>query len=266
MLECVVNISEGRDADRLRRLVSAAGPDLLDVHTDPDHHRSVFTLMGEAAPRALATAAIDLLDLQGHGGAHPRIGVVDVVPFVPLAGSSTDDAVTARDAFARWLAAEHGVPSFLYGPERSLPEVRRRAFRDLAPDVGPTAPHPSAGACAVGARSVLVAFNVWMARPDLAVAKAVAAAVRGASIRALGLQVGDATQVSMNLVDPERTGPAAAYALVREHLRAAGCSIERAELVGLVPDAVLRATPPDAWATLDLAPDRTIEARLAGSG
>jgi glutamate formiminotransferase len=263
VLECVVNISEGRDGARLRQLAATTGPDLLDVHTDADHHRSVFTLVGEAAPRALASAAIELLDLEVHDGVHPRLGVVDVVPFVPLAGSSMADAVAARDDFATWLADTHRVPSFVYGPERSLPDVRRHAFRGLAPAYGPPAPHPSAGASAVGARPLLVAFNIWVASPDLTTAKTVAAAVRGGAIRALGLPVGGATQVSMNLIDPLLVGPAAAYAHVRAHLRHAGVAIERAEIVGLVPEAVLRATPPSEWDMLDLADDRTIEARLA---
>jgi glutamate formiminotransferase len=263
MLECVVNISEGRDVDRLRSLAESAGPDLLDLHADPDHHRAVLTLVGEAAPRALATRAIELLDLHDHTGAHPRLGVVDVVPFVALEESTPDDARQARDAFAAWLSQTHGVPCFLYGPERSLPDVRRLAFRGLDPDHGPPLPHPTAGATAVGTRPPLVAFNIWMAEPDLGVAQQVAAAVRGPGIRALGLQVGDATQVSMNLVDPLAVGPLAAAELVRDHLRAAGASIGRAELVGLVPQAVLRATPRAAWAALDLAEDRTIEARVA---
>jgi glutamate formiminotransferase / 5-formyltetrahydrofolate cyclo-ligase len=263
VLASVVNISEGRDADRLLALAEVVGPALLDLHADGDHHRAVFTLAGTRAPRALATRAVELLDIRDHAGAHPRLGVVDVVPFVPLDEASWADAIAARDAFATWLTTEHEVPCFLYGPERSLPDVRRHAFRDLAPDAGPASPHPTAGATAVGARHPLVAFNVWMASPDLAVAKEVAAAVRGPTIRALGLQVGAATQVSMNLVEPLVTGPREARALVVQHLRAAGASIDRTELVGLVPEAVLRATPEGEWTDLDLGADRTIEARLA---
>jgi glutamate formiminotransferase len=262
MLECVVNISEGRDHGRLAQLTSAVGRDLLDLHVDPDHHRAVFTLVGERAPRALATAAIERLDIRAHDGAHPRLGVVDVVPFVPLAGSAWAEAMTARDAFAVWLADEHGVPCFLFGPERTLPETRRHAFNDLRPATGPSAPHATAGATAVGARGPLIAFNVWMARADLELARRVASEVRGPEIRALGLQVGDATQVSMNLVEPLTTGPREARALVLDRLRVAGASIDRCELVGLVPEAVINAIPEDEWAALDLAPDRTIEWRL----
>ena len=260
MLECVVNVSEGRDPVVLTELGEAAGPDLLDRHTDPDHHRSVFTLLGTAGARRLAAAAIERLDLGPHQGVHPRLGVVDVVPFAPLAGSTLADAVAARDAFAAWLANEFTVPCFLYGPERSLPEVRRRAFRELAPDVGPPAPHPTAGACCVGARPVLVAYNVWLAEPELARAREIAAAVRSPTVRALGLACGDRVQVSMNLVAPEITGPGEAYDAVAARARVAG-----AELVGLVPAAVLDHIPPSRWEELDLDPDRTIEARVGGA-
>lgn len=261
MLECVINISEGRDRAAVERIGRAAGPELLDVHTDPDHHRSVLTVVGLAAAQAVAAATVLSLDLRRHTGVHPRIGVLDVVPFVPLGPTTLDDAVAARDATARWLADELGVPCFVYGPERSLPEVRRRAFVDLAPDVGPPAPHPTAGACAVGARPVLVAYNLWLAEPDLARARALAGDLRGPAVRALGLAVGDEVQVSMNLVDPLVVGPAEVYDRV-----AAQAPIARAELVGLVPEAVLHAIAPDRWAQLDLAAERTIEWRARAHG
>ncbi len=257
MLECVVNVSEGRHAEVLAELDAACRHDLLDRHADPDHNRSVFTLVGTDAPRRLAAAAVGLLDIRRHAGVHPRMGVVDVVPFVPLAGSSRADAVAARDAFSDWFGGELGVPCFRYGPERTLPEIRRRAFRDLAPDAGPGRPHPTAGACCVGARDVLVAYNVWLATPDLTRARAVAAAVRSPAVRALGLACGDRVQVSMNLVDPLATGPADAHDAVAAHAPVAG-----AELVGLIPAAVLDAIPPERWDDLDVSPDRTIEARL----
>ena len=162
MLECVVNISEGRDAAALAAMDAACGADLLDRHTDAHHHRSVFTLVGVDAPRRLAFVAVERIDLRGHHGAHPRLGVVDVVPFVPIADSTMAEAVSARDAFGTWLAAELAVPSFRYGPERTLPDVRRGAFHELAPDIGPSTPHPTAGATAIGARAPLVVYNVWL--------------------------------------------------------------------------------------------------------
>ena len=187
MIECVVNVSEGRRAGVLEVLGSAARPALLDVHSDPFHHRSVFTLAGAEAVRGLAEAAVSLLDLRQHEGVHPRLGVVDVVPFVPLVGSTLADALEERNRFARWAADHLGVPCFLYGPERDLPEIRRQAWVNLRPDTGPDEPHPTAGAMCVGARPVLVAYNVYVDDVDLAGARRIAARIRGPHLRALGL-------------------------------------------------------------------------------
>jgi len=266
VLECVINISEGRDEAVIAAVAAAAGAHLLDVHSDPHHHRSVLTVVGEEAARAVAEATVARLDLRDHHGVHPRLGVLDVVPFVALDDSTTEDALAARDAFARWLAEHHGVPCFLYGPERTLPEVRRRAFRDLAPDVGPGQPHPTAGATAVGQRGVLVAYNVWVSGVDGPTVRAMAASVRTPEIRTLGLQVGERWQVSMNLVAPEVAGPAVAYDRVAEVAAQVGATVEGAELVGLVPEAVLRVVPTERWAELDLGLERTIEARLDAAG
>lgn len=256
MIECVVNVSEGRRPEVLSALVAASGRDLLDVHSDPFHHRSVFTLAGVEAVRTLSTAAVGRLDLGQHEGVHPRLGAVDVVPFVPLAGSTMAEALTERDRFAHWAAEELGVPSFLYGPERTLPEIRRRAWVDLRPDIGPDEPHPTAGAMCVGARPVLVAYNVYVDSVDLAGAKRIAARIRGPHLRALGLQVGNRVQVSMNLINPAIVGPAQAYDAV-----ARNAHIEQAELVGLVTESVLLSIPKRRWAELDLGPDRTVESR-----
>ena len=262
MLECVVNISEGRRRPTVDEVAAAAGECLLDVHVDPHHNRAVLTLAGaeglEEAVRAVVAQAVAAIDLREHTGVHPRLGAADIVPFVPLGDSGMGDAIAARDRFAAWAAENLGLPCFLYGPERPLPEVRRRAFVDLAPDVGPPFPRPRAGATCVGARPVLVAYNVWLA-PGVtpAEAKAVAAAVRGAGVRALGLDVGGQAQVSMNLVDPVVTGPAEAYDAV-----ACLVAVDRAELVGLVPAAVVEAVDRSRWAELDLDPSRTIESRL----
>jgi glutamate formiminotransferase / 5-formyltetrahydrofolate cyclo-ligase len=261
MLECVVNISEGRRLDVVELIARNAGGSLLDAHSDPDHNRTVLTLAGESSARAVATAAVLALDIGRHTGAHPRFGVVDVVPFVPLGSSVIDDALAARDRFAAWLASELGVPCFLYGPQRSLPEVRRGAFTSLAPDVGPAQPHPTAGACAVGAREVMLAYNLWLAQPDLAEAERLARSVRRPEVRALALPVGGRVQVSMNLIAPASVGPAQVFDAV-----AAQAAIDRAELVGLAPRAVLEQTDPARWAELDLSPDRTIERRCEAAG
>jgi glutamate formiminotransferase len=255
-VECVVNVSEGRRLDVVDSLADAAGGDLLDVHSDPSHNRSVLTVVGERAPRDIASAAVETIDLREHDGVHPRFGVVDVVPFVALGDGGLDDAVAARDSFAAWAGAAMDVPCFLYGPDRPLPEVRRRAFRDLLPDTGPAHPHLTAGALAVGAREVM-----WLATDDVEVARAIAREVRGPAVRALGLAVAGHAQVSMNLVAPDVVRPSDVYDRV-----AARAPVARAELVGLVPGSVLDATPEDRWAELDLAADRTIEARLAARG
>lgn len=263
MLECVVNVSEGVDQRLLGVLAEAVEADLLDLHSDRHHHRSVFTLVGERAPRALSEAVVQRLDLRVHTGAHPRLGLVDVVPFVPLAGATMNEAIAARDRFGSWAAAALNLPCFVYGPERTLPEVRKRAFVDLAPEFGPSRPHPTAGATAVGAREVLVAYNVWLAVADLALARHIAVELRETSVRALGLAVGDRVQVSMNLVEPLHVGPATAFERVRSAAQRAGAQLAGAELVGLVPKAVLDAVDPGRWEELDLSPDRTIENRLA---
>jgi glutamate formiminotransferase len=250
VLECVVNVSEGHDGAALQAIVAAAGDDLLDLHSDAHHNRSVLTLVGESSPRAVTRVAVERLDIHRHEGVHPRIGVVDVVPFVPMDGSTMDDALRARNEFAAWAQAELALPCLLYGPERSLPEVRRMAFE----------PHPTAGGCAVGARPVLVAYNLWLRDAALADAARIASELRSPQVRALGLAVGDTVQVSCNLVAPLEFGPADAFDAVAAH-----ATIDRAELVGLVPAAVLERAPRERWGELDLGEDRTIEARLRRS-
>lgn len=252
-----MNVSEGRDRDVLVRLASAVSGDVLDIHTDQDHNRSVFTLVGEDAPRRLTETALQLMNITDHSGVHPRIGIVDVVPFVPLSGSSWADAVTARNDFAEWAATELHVPCFLYGDERTLPDIRRGAWIQLQPDVGPTEPHSTAGGICVGVRPPLIAYNLWLKDVDLATTKKIASQVRSVSIRTLGLQVGDYTQVSINLVQPNVSNPAHAFDAVQQF-----ADIHHAELVGLMPREVLVSIPVGRWEELDLAEDRTIEWRL----
>ncbi len=270
-LECVVNISEGRDGAMIDRLAATAGTYLLDVHRDPDHHRSVLTVAGlgpdvEAAVRDLARAAVAHLDLSAHAGVHPRIGVLDVVPWIalddwPLGDGPLIVAAGARDRFIRWAADELGLPCFSYGPHRSLPDVRRQAWLTLDPDAGPPRPHRRAGASAVGARGVLVAYNLWLAKPDLDVARRIAASLRGPHLRTLGLEVGSEVQVSCNLIRPWILGPEEAFDAV-----ALQAEVARGELVGLAPRTVLDAVPRHRWAELGLDPSITIEARLEQAG
>jgi len=237
----------------------------------------------EESARQVVAAAVSLIDLRTHAGIHPRLGAVDVVPFVPLpdpliaSRSLRPDVLGARDRLAEWAGAELGLPCFLYGPERTLPDIRRQAFESLRPDTGPTVPHATAGATAVGARRVLVAYNLWIAGPDdrdpgarsdhaLGVARSLAAELRGPAVRALGLPVGAGAQVSINLIDPASTPLPSLYDAVAGGAESRGCSVLRAELVGLVPESVLDQVPPHRWAELDLSPDRTIEGRMQARG
>ena len=258
VLECVINVSEGRRLDVVAAIGDAAGDHLLDVHTDAHHHRSVLTLAGpdvEARALAVVTEATARIDLRTHDGVHPRLGAADVVPFVPLGRATIDDARSARDRLAERIAGDLGVPCVRYGPERSLPDVRRSAATEVEA-------HPAAGICCVGARPVLVAYNLWLAPPaSLDDARRIAAEVRSPSVRALGLAVGDGVQVSCNLIAPTTTGPGAAFDAV-----ASRAVVARAELVGLVPAGVLEHEPEERWAALDLSWSRTIEARLSQAG
>jgi glutamate formiminotransferase/glutamate formiminotransferase/formiminotetrahydrofolate cyclodeaminase len=257
-LECVLNISEGRRLDVIAAVGAAAGDALLDVHTDAHHHRSVLTLAGPAvedAAFAVVAEAVLHIDLRGHAGVHPRLGAADVIPFVPLAGSTMADAVAARDRVAARIERELGVPCVRYGPERSLPQVRRE------PGVEP---HPTAGICCVGARPLLVAYNLWLAPPaTIADARRIAAEIRSPTLRTLGLAVGDEVQVSCNLIEPSTTGPDAAFDAVASR---APHGVARAELVGLAPASVLAAIPQERWPELDLSTSTTIEARLSQAG
>jgi glutamate formiminotransferase len=271
---CAANLSEGRDHAVLAALRASAGDALCDTHVDVDHNRCVLT-MASAAPGFparlldLARVAIGLIDLRPHRGVHPRLGALDVVPFAPLHGTSLDEAVEARDEVAAGLGLL-GIPAFRYGPladgtTRSLPELRRRAFVDLSPDAGPPEPHPTAGATAVGARLPLVAWNAWVQGASLEETRRVAASLRSEHVRALGLEVEGATQVSCNLVDPVTEPPHVVFsrieALLPEHAHVVRC-----ELVGLVPDRVLDVVPRSWWERLDLSEERSVEWAAARIG
>lgn len=260
MLECVINISEGTNTASIVAIADAGGTHTLDVHSDPDHNRTVITLGGPEvadAARAVASAAIERIDIANHTGVHPRIGAIDVVPFIDLEGNH-QNAESARDTFAQWFWDTHGVPCFTYGSHRTLPDIRKRAFVDLFPDCGNNAPHPKAGAAAVGQRPLMVAYNLWLAGVSLEKTREIARNLRSNHVRAIGLEVGTHTQVSCNLIEPHAVGPKDIYDQVATEV-----AIERCELVGLVPRGVLKATPKHRLAELDLAEERTIEARIA---
>jgi glutamate formiminotransferase len=270
LFECIPNVSDGGDAatiDACAAALAGAGATLADRSSDPDHDRSVFTCFGGRrelieASVALARVTTERIDLRRRRGAHPRIGALDVLPFVPIANASLADAAAlAREAAeAIWSAC--GVPALLYGaaaarPERRLlADVRRGEFEGLAgraaagerPDVGSVLFHPSAGAVAAGAREVLVAFNVVLASEDLGLARRIARALRERdgglrTLRVLGLSLsGGRVQVSCNLTDVAATPLHRVVALVRELAARAGVAVEGTELIGLVPRAALLAT------------------------
>lgn len=282
LLGCVANISEGRRAELLAELADACGASLLDLHADPDHHRSVFTLAGrgpkarEAALR-LARAVAAHLDVGAHDGVHPRLGALDVVPFVALAGARPDDAREAARSFGRAAAEELAVPVFLYGGAhptgRPLPAVRRGAFSSLAPDLGPSEPHPTLGAICVGARPLLVALNCELGGDDPDLARAIAKEVRERDgglpgVQALGFRLASRgrAQVSMNLVDLAATGIEEAVACVIRVARREDTEVTGVELVGLVPAAELERCSPRFRSWTGLSENRTIEARLQAAG
>ena len=281
MLECVINVSEGRDVTSLREIAVRCGASLVDLHTDVDHNRSVFTLAGpgatdaSASARELADAGAALISIADHDGVHPYLGAIDVVPFVALGGTRTEQtqAADAAREFARWWAETHGVPVFLYDDAdpsgRDLPHVRRHAFRSRAPDFGPAAPHPTLGATAVGARKPLVAINVLLVTSDVTIARRIAREMRESDgglpgVRALGLMLESRArpQVSMNLVDLDRTGIEDACLTVRELSRREHTDVASVEVVGLVPRRELDRCSDEFLRWADIDGSAAIEARV----
>jgi glutamate formiminotransferase len=274
------NVSDGRDAAAIARIGEAFGPGLLDVHTDPDHHRSAYTLAGRpgelaGAVVAGAARALELLALPGHDGVHPRVGVLDVAAIVHLTAADRGAACAEALVLADRLGAELALPVFLYGAlaggrtraqlRRGGPEQLARRIQDgeLAPDFGPRRLHPTAGATLVAARAPLLAFNLLLApQASLQDARRAAAAVRegGADglhgVRALGLWLAGRgrAQVSTNVDDADAVSAADVLAVVARHV-----PVESAELVGLAPEAALAGFP----AEVPLLGRATIEAALA---
>jgi glutamate formiminotransferase len=269
--ECVPNFSEGRDQATIARIVAAAegvaGVTVLDSEQNADHNRSVVTLVGEgaaliAALQAMMRVATALIDLTTHQGEHPRMGATDVVPFVPIGEATTEEAVELAVQLGNWAFEELQIPVYLYGqaarrPERQdLAKVRAgqfEAIRDTIgtdparyPDIGEPRVHPTAGAVAIGARPVLIAYNAYLTTADVAVAKKVAKAVRArdgglSEVKALGFDIRERqqAQVSMNLTDYRRTPIHRAVEAVRREAARFGVGIEETEVVGLVPEDAL---------------------------
>jgi len=294
LVECVPNFSEGRKAETVaalsRVIETVETACVLDRHIDPDHNRSVITFV--AAPEKIVDAAVavvgcaaELIDMRRHQGEHPRLGATDVLPFVPIRGVSIDDCVRLAHAAGQRIATELAIPVFFYEraalkPDRvNLEDVRRGALELLrtqisvepgrAPDVGPLAVHETAGAIAVGARPFLVAFNVNLKSSDVAVARQIAKTVRARDgglpfLKALGftLSTRGMVQVSMNLVNYETTGMAAAYDAVRDAARRLGVEIHSTEMVGLVPEKALDRSAEYFGKLENFSADKILEHRL----
>jgi glutamate formiminotransferase len=267
VLEAVPNVSEGRDPGVARAIADAFATHaiLLDVHSDSDHNRSVFTLAAddEAIVDSLLAgiaAAVELVDLREHTGVHPRVGVADVVPLVPLVSNDMPRAIAVARTLARRVGAELGLPVFHYaelgGGRRpaffrrgGLDELCRRVEAgELVPDDGPRRIDPRSGGVLVGARPFLVAYNVELATVDVSVAREIAAAIRESSggmpgVQAIGLALPESgrVQVSINVLDVEQAPLHEVVRRVREQASARGVEVRAGELVGLVPASVLRA-------------------------
>ncbi len=273
LIECIPNVSEGRRSEVVAALADAAvragkGVLLLDRTSDADHNRSVFTFLGDGpglldAMTALVEGALAAIDLRTHRGAHPRIGAVDVIPFVPIRGATSADCVALARELGKRLASRFALPVYLYedaasSPERqNLANIRKGEFEGLAekmtdpawkPDFGPSSPHPSGGATVVGARSPLIAYNINLGTTDLTVADRIAKAIRHLSggyrfVKAMGvkLEARGQVQVSINMTNYEKTPLHRVFETVRSEAERHGVQVVGSEIVGLVPNAALLA-------------------------
>lgn len=291
-VECVPNFSEGRSSEvlkRLRQTFEASDVKLLDQTSDPDHHRSVFTIAGpipsvaDALLRA-AEVAVNEINLVSHRGEHPRIGALDVVPLVAMDGTSREACVAGANQIAESLWSRLGVPVYLYGQaarsveRQALESIRKLGFEHLReaadspaylPDIGGPALHPTAGATCVGVRGFLIAFNVELQSSDVSIARQIAKQVRESSgglagVKALGLQLAtrDAVQVSMNITDITRTPLHRAVSAVCEAATALGVEVARGELIGLLPRAAAEATSAEELRLEAITPSMILEDRL----
>ena len=293
IVECVPNVSEGRRRDVVELVVRAMSSlqnvRLLDHSSDPAHNRTVLTMAGDpaamkAAVLALFEVVIPSIDLRSHRGEHPRVGAVDVVPFVPIADVTMAECVALARETASDIAARFDVPVFLYEAAATTParinleDIRRGEFEGLAekmalpawaPDFGPPQPHPTAGATIVGARMPLIAFNINLATDRLDVAKQIAAAVRHSSggfryVKAMGVALEDRgiVQVSMNLTNYEKTPIFRVFEAVTREAARYGVSVLESEIVGLVPAAALVAAAEYFLQIERFRADQVLETRL----
>ncbi len=293
IMECVPNFSEGRDLEKIEKIVSAfrakEGVKLLDYSNDTDHNRCVVTVVGE--PEALKAAvieavgtAVELIDLNKHEGQHPRMGAVDVVPFIPIKGCTMDDAVAISKEVGAKIAELYNLPVFLYEKSASAPyrenlaAVRKGEFEGMAekikqpewhPDFGPAERHATAGTVAVGARMPLVAFNINLNTPSLDIAHSIAKRIRfiGGGLRfckAMGVDLTERgiTQVSINMTDYSKTALYQAFEMVKYEARRYGVSIVGSEIIGLVPMAALIDTAEYYLGIENFSMDQVLEARI----
>jgi len=291
IIECVPNFSEGRNRDTIESIVAALkalpGIRLLDYSMDPDHHRSVVTFAGppeEVVDGALAACnrAVELIDMRRHqGGVHPRIGTVDVVPFIPLADGEMGDAIAAAHRFGNLFGDRNGIPVYFYGAAAlsadrgELPEIRRGGYESLEerlnnpkwkPDAGPAVFNAQSGATAVGARIPLVAFNVVLNCNDLKPAQDIARGIRQSSgglrhVKAIGvpLESRKVVQVSMNLTDYRETSMCRVFDEIKERAERQGIEILESELIGLIPLAALGGQSPEYFKLKDFSAGRILE-------
>jgi glutamate formiminotransferase len=293
LIECIPNVSEGRRADVVAGFADAirgvTGVRLLDVSSDPSHNRSVLTFVGDAsgveqAVLALFERAVAAIDLRTHKGEHPRLGAVDVVPFVPIEGVTMAECVALAKKVGAAVAERFKVPVYLYEDasanpaRRNLEDIRRGEFEGLAakmasadwtPDYGLPAPHPSAGASVIGARMPLIAYNINLATDRLDVAKKIAAAIRHSSggfryVKAAGFKLEDRgiVQVSMNLTNYEKTPIFRVFEVVKREAERYGVRILESEIVGLVPSAALNAAAEFYLQIEGFKPDQVLENKL----
>jgi glutamate formiminotransferase / 5-formyltetrahydrofolate cyclo-ligase len=293
LIECIPNVSEGRRSEIVNSMADAIravpGVRLLDFSSDPSHNRSVFTLVGdatgvEAAVLALYERALAAIDLRTHTGEHPRLGAVDVVPFVPIEGVTMADCVALARRVGATVAERFQLPVYLYeeastNPARkNLEDIRRGEFEGLAakmaapewaPDFGPATPHPSAGATVIGARMPLIAYNINLATNRLDVAKKIAAAIRHSSggfrfVKAAGFMLDDRgiVQVSMNLTNYEKTPIFRVFEVVKREAARYGVQVLESEIVGLIPSAALHAAAEYYLQIEGFKPDQVLENKL----
>lgn len=296
LIESVPNISEGRRkevVDEAVGAIRATGARVLDVQSDADHNRSVLSLAGDeaqltAALLALFEVATARIDLRRHKGEHPRLGAVDVVPFIPIEGATMADCVALARTVGQQVAERFGVPVFLYEEacsaphRRNLEDIRRGEFEGLAEkmkgaqwqaDFGPAQPHPSAGASVIGARMPLIAYNVNLGTADLEVARRIAKAIRHSSggfrfVKAMGvmLEARQVAQVSINMTDFKKTPLFRVFETVRAEAARYGVNVIGSEIVGLVPAEALIDAADHFLRLENFDPTQVLERRLREQG